>query len=67
MINSRNIYYKKHMHHFMDTENTSDLIESYHQPRFVYKTYDQILEEQGYKLGRTLGKGSYAKVKYAFY
>lgn len=30
----------------------------------VLKTYEQYLEEKGYKLGRTLGTGSYAKVKY---
>jgi testis-specific serine kinase len=66
MINTRKIDYNKLIQHYMDTENTSDLIGSYHQPRFVYKTYEQILEEHGYKLGKTLGKGSYAKVKYVF-
>jgi hypothetical protein len=30
----------------------------------VLKTYDELLRERGYKLGRTLGSGSYAKVKY---
>lgn len=27
------------------------------------KTYDNYLEKKGYKLGNTIGNGSYAKVK----
>ena len=30
----------------------------------ILRTYDELLRERGYKLGRTLGSGSYAKVKY---
>lgn len=33
----------------------------------AFKTYEQYLEEKGYKLGRTLGTGSYAKVKYTLH
>jgi hypothetical protein len=29
----------------------------------ISKTYGQLLEEKGFRLGRTLGSGSYAKVK----
>lgn len=36
----------------------------YQEPTCYYKTYDQLLAERGYRLGRTLGCGSYAKVKY---
>ncbi len=34
------------------------------QPQQVVKTYEDLLKERGYKLGPTLGSGSYAKVKY---
>ena len=38
--------------------------QQYQQPQQVVKTYEDLLKERGYKLGPTLGSGSYAKVKY---